>query len=103
MKWMVAMVPAIALCVAVVHVAEAHRRPECPADWPDWGFNDRWIGPVWHIDRHGDRWVIFGNLTHCRAYPANDRYRIGYVPGAPHEICFWSIRGQAQIVFHDDE
>ena len=99
----VAMVAALALCLVVAHAAEAHRRPECPADWPDWGFTDRWIGPVWHIDRYGDRWLVFGSLTHYRAYAASDRYRIGYVSCTPHEICIWSIHGPAQNVFRNAE
>lgn len=67
------------------------------------GGTDRWIGPVWHIDRHGERWVIFGSLTRFCAYRASDRYRIDYITGTLHEICFWSIKRQAQIVLPDDD
>ncbi len=103
MKRVVAIAAVTALCIAVIHTTEAHSRPECPAEWPDWGFTDQWTGPVWHIDRHGDRWVIFGSHTHYRAYRASERYRIGYITGTPHEVCFWSISRQEQIVFPDDD
>ena len=95
-----ALVVALAMLPLFWGVAQA--APKCPAQWPDWGFGGSWSGPVRHHGQDG-AWVIFGDATTMRAYPASGQYRVGYEPEALAETCYWSIRREDQIVFGSDD
>ena len=77
--------------------ASARRLPACPQTWPETtGWHGNWYVI---IDRDSN-----GN-THGRAYPADARYRQGYVPAAPHETCIVRISdnpGVIQLSFRED-
>ncbi len=77
--------------------AGAGRMPNCPETWPD--------ATGWH----GDWYVIISEDSngnkHGRAYPADSDYRMGYAPGATHEICIVRIHdnpGVEQVTFQED-
>ena len=77
--------------------AGASLAPACPETWPEaTGWHEGWYVI---IDRDSN-----GN-KHGRAYPADSRYRLGYVPGAPHEVCIVRIKdnpGVYQLLFGAD-
>ena len=91
----------IAVITGLLGAAWAAGSPECPSTWPDEPQPaevraDRYgqiSGGGFHTDSHGERWYIIratdsnGNTT-ARAYPADDRYSLGYAPASPDETCY---------------
>ena len=83
------------LCAAgaVTRSAErAHARgPDCPFSWPgepgEQFFSDS-EGVEWFTIRSADS----NGYETVRAYRADDRYTIGYVPGSPDETCYLLVR-----------
>lgn len=96
---------AILMTVILTTTAWAAGDPQCPSSWPA----ETQTGPVskeqygrishqgFHTDSNGDRWFVVrstdsnGNTT-GRAYPASDRYSLGYVPGSADETCIAKLR-----------
>ena len=65
--------------------------PDCPSSWPaDQGeqfFTDP-DGAEWFVIRSADS----NGYETLRAYPADDSYATGYVPGSPDEVCNLLVR-----------
>lgn len=91
---------AILMLLLLPAMTSAASAPPCPSSWP----SETQTGPVlkeqygrishqgFHTDSNGDRWFVVrstdsnGNTT-GRAYPASDRYTLGYVIGSADETC----------------
>ena len=88
---------AVSGLVGSSEAASSRRLPACPQTWPETtGWHGNWYVI---IDRDSN-----GN-KHGRAYPADAKYRQGYVPAAPHEACIVRIRdnpGVTQLTFRED-
>ena len=98
----------LVLAAAALLPARAHAQgdPVCPGSWP--GANPG-LGGIgyqdFYTDINGRRWFIIrsqdsNDYTTIRAYPANDRYRIGYVPG---EACTFVVRHPSDAEPHQWE
>ena len=85
----------------------AQQAPSCPSDLPEQRRDeDLNAYQRLHTDRDGDTWFLIRNTdsngyTTIRAYRADDRYRQGYAPGSPDEICYLVARAPANL--QDDE
>lgn len=105
-------------CAAITMLlgpAWAAASPNCPSSWP----GEQQLGAVpdeqygrishdgFHTDSNGERWYVIrgtdssGN-THARAYPADDRYPLGYSPSAPHETCYAKLRRSGDAADHPE-
>ena len=73
--------------------------PACPTVWPAYeeGYGSN------YDDFYGEWYTIVSTdsngYTIGRAYPRDSRYRVGYTPGTPHEICFIRMYSGEQILF----
>ncbi len=67
------------------------RGPDCPSGWPaepgERFFSDS-EGVEWFVIRRADS----NGYETVRAYRADDRYTMGYVPGSPDETCYLLAR-----------
>ena len=67
------------------------RAPDCPSSWPaepgERFFSDS-EGVEWFVIRSADS----NGYETVRAYRADDRYTMGYVPGSPDETCYLLVR-----------
>ncbi len=67
------------------------REPDCPSSWPaepvEQFFTDS-EGAEWFVIRSADS----NGYETVRAYRADDRYEMGYVPGSPDEVCYLLVR-----------
>jgi len=65
--------------------------PACPSSWPaeqgEQFFTDS-AGAEWFVIRSADS----NGYESVRAYPADDRYAMGYAPGSPDEVCNLLVR-----------
>ena len=85
----------VALCVLAAMVPHAQpaeaANPACPSSWPaepgEQFFTDS-SGAEWFVIRSADS----NGYESVRAYPADDRYAAGFVPGSPDEICNLLVR-----------
>lgn len=70
----------------------AHARgPDCPSGWP------AEPGERFFSDLEGAEWFTIRSVDSngyetVRAYRADDRYTMGYVPGSPDETCYLLVR-----------
>ncbi len=87
---LVLVVCALGAIVSTTDTAHA-RAADCPSSWPDAEgeqfFTDS-AGAEWFVIRSADS----NGYETVRAYPADDGYSMGYIPGSPDEICNLLVR-----------